>query len=434
MASISTDKNGLRRIQFIGADGTRRAIRLGKMPLKDVREIKTKVEALNAAAIAGNSWDTRTAEWVGDLSPVLYDKLAVVLLLPTRVDAERFALSGWLESYISGRADVKGTTAIVYGHTKRCLIGFFGADRAIDSITPGDADAWRIWLDQHEKLADNTVRRRCGIAKQFFRAAQRRRLIVENPFADLKGIGVRANKSRNYFLSLSDAQKVLDACPDAEWRLIFALSRFAGLRCPSEHLGLHWGDVDWERGRLTVHSPKTAHHGKESRIVPIFPELRPHLEGLWEQAEPGNESIITRYRAGSQNLRTQFERIIRRAGLEPWPKPFQNLRSTCETELAAQHPIQAVVEWLGNTQAVALRHYLQVTDADFDRAITKPRDAAQNPAQSGAVSPQDSPHAISTGVGGCVKPPENSACAPQCGLVNISLLGGTGLEPVTSTV
>ena len=28
------------------------------------------------------------------------------------------------------------------------------------------------------------------------------------------------------------AEKVLAACPDAEWRLIFALSRYAGLRCP----------------------------------------------------------------------------------------------------------------------------------------------------------------------------------------------------------
>jgi integrase len=66
---------------------------------------------------------------------------------------------------------------------------------------------------------------------------------------------------------------VIDACPDAEWRLIFALSRFGGLRCPSEHLALTWPDVDWERDRFRVDSSKTG-----LRWVPIFPELRPYLE------------------------------------------------------------------------------------------------------------------------------------------------------------
>jgi hypothetical protein len=39
-----------------------------------------------------------------------------------------------------------------------------------------------------------------------------------------------------------ERNKVLEACPNAEWRLIFALSRFGGLRCPSEHLVLTWAD------------------------------------------------------------------------------------------------------------------------------------------------------------------------------------------------
>jgi integrase len=60
--------------------------------------------------------------------------------------------------------------------------------------------------------------------------------------------------------------KVLEACPDVEWRLIFALSRFGGLRCPSEHLILSWADLDWERSRFRVESPKTG-----VRWVPIFP-------------------------------------------------------------------------------------------------------------------------------------------------------------------
>lgn len=73
-----------------------------------------------------------------------------------------------------------------------------------------------------------------------------------------------------------------------------------------------------------VHSPKTEHdERKESRQIPIFPELCHCLEQAWEDADPGTEYDITRYRDGNVNLRTQLERIIRKAGLKGWPKPWQ---------------------------------------------------------------------------------------------------------------
>ena len=64
-------------------------------------------------------------------------------------------------------------------------------------------------------------------------------------------------------------------------------------------------------------------------------------------------------------------KIIRRAGLKPWPKLFQNLRSTRQTELAEKHPLHVVCAWLGNKAAVAAEHYLQVTDADFSKAASE---------------------------------------------------------------
>ena len=75
--------------------------------------------------------------------------------------------------------------------------------------------------------------------------------------------------------------------------------------------------------------------------------------------------VVTRYREATQNLRTTFQKIIIRAGLELWPKLFQNLRSTRETELAETFPLQAVTAWMGNSQLVAARHYLQLTDEHF---------------------------------------------------------------------
>ena len=50
-----------------------------------------------------------------------------------------------------------------------------------------------------------------------------------NPF-DILPASVKANVQRFYLISLDETQKVLDACPDAQWRLLFALARYGGLR------------------------------------------------------------------------------------------------------------------------------------------------------------------------------------------------------------
>jgi integrase len=378
--------------------------------------VKTRVEILNAAKIAGHAVDGDAAGWVANLDAALADKLASVGLIPRRASA---SLGVFLDFYIEGRCDVKFRTRLWYRQTRENLVVFFGTGKALHEISEGDAEDWRLYLIG-KGYAEATVSRRCKYAKQFFSAAVRRRLVPANPFAVLKG-GTQENRSRDYFVTREETQKVIDACPDAQWRLLFALSRYGGLRCPSEHLALRWGDVDWERSRLTIHSPKTERHeGGGRRQVPIFPELRPHLEEVWEQAEPGTEYVITRYRDSNANLRTQLERIIRRAGLEPWLKLFQNLGSTRETELAERFPMHVICAWIGNTRAVAAKHYLQVTDQHYTRAL----EALQNPVQQPSASGRKASHAEKQE---CVFAEENDALR-DCTNVQVRL---AGIEPAT---
>lgn len=278
---------------------------------------------------------------------------------------------------------------------------------------------------EKNKLGDNTVRRHCGRAKQLFRAALRKRLIAENPFADMKGCAVQPNKSREHFVSRDVAAQVLAACPDHEWRLIFALARFGGLRTPSETLLLRWGDVDWERGRLLVRSPKTEHHdGKDSRLVPIFPELRPLLEAAFDRAAEGAEFVITRYRDANSNLRTQLLRIIANAGVTPWPKLFQNLRSTRETELTETFPLHVVTAWLGNSQLIAAKHYLQVTDSHF-------QEATQNPTQNGTEMGETDGKPVIRPLRENEKSPEFPGLSVSCRLLHKKTVPPTGVEPVS---
>ena len=190
---------------------------------------------------------------------------------------------------------------------------------------------------------------------------------------------------------------------------------------------MKWSDVDCQRSRMRVYSSKTEHHeGGESRLVPIFPELLPYLRDVFEDAEPGSEYVITRYRAHNVNLRTQLQRIIAKAGLKSWPKLFQNLRSTRETELAERWPEHVVCAWIGNSRVVAREHYLQVTEEHFDKAamVTDRTDGvAQNPTQQMSELSRKVPHTVH----------ESSFCDIKRGPASLckASVGDIGLEPMT---
>lgn len=428
MASIVNDAGGQRRIVFMAPDGNRKTIRLGKVTSRTAQEIKSKVERLVAATGANVSLDLETAQWIGGLGDKLAAKLAAAGLIPKQRAAK---LGDYLDAYVTRRTDIKPRTRINLIACKVRLTEFFGADKPLRDITPGDADAWLLFL--RERYANGTAGRTVKRAKQFFRAAVRDRLLSSNPFDDVKPPS-QANESRKFFVTREMADAVLQSCPDAEWRLIFSLCRFGGLRCPSELLFLKWGDVDWERERILIHSPKTEHlEGGGERWLPMFPELRSALEETFEAAEPGTVHVINRYRDGNQNLRTQLGRIIRRAGLKPWPKLFHNLRATRETELAADFPLHVVCTWIGNTAMIAQKHYLQVPDSYFQRA-------SQSGAKSGSLLAQKA--AQSPAVTDCQeyaeieKAPENRGFCQELALAGTSSqelgIPPRGLEPRSS--
>ena len=103
------------------------------------------------------------------------------------------------------------------------------------------------------------------------------------------------------------------------------------------------------------------------------------LEQAYDAAPEGSVNVI-KHCQGTKNYRKGLKEIILKAGLLPWPKLFNNLRSTRETELAKTYSLQAATAWIGNTTKIALGHYLQVTDDEWQNAITFR-------AESGAVSP-----------------------------------------------
>lgn len=209
--------------------------------------------------------------------------------------------------------------------------------------------------------------------RQFFKDAVEREILIKCPFAKIKG-GSQKIPARQRFISREPVERAMDKAIDLEWKLIIAFSRYGGVRVPSEILALRWSDIDWKDNRIHIRASKTEHHvGREARDIPLFPELRPLLLQAKAEALAGAVYVITRYRSAASNLRTQFLRTLDAAGVEHWPRAFQNMRSTRQTELTETFPEHVVCAWMGNTEKVAKNHYVQVTPAHFRRSSSRRR-------------------------------------------------------------
>jgi len=432
MASVSRDRDGRVRYLFFH-EGERQVIRLGRASEVDVETVTFFVGRILAARDNNRPIDSATADWLDGLPDERYDRIARTGLVEARAKREAPTL-GQLLTRFEEHGAVKATTKAARKQTTGSLRAHFGEDKRLDELTASDADEWRDELAA-SGLAPATVSKRVQCAKGILRCAVRWGMLDASPFADLRA-GSQANAERSVYVPVEVVERVLDACPDDEWRAIVALSRFAGLRCPSEIVGLRWGDIAWDAGRMTVRSPKTAGHGEAhaARVVPLDPRLKIILLDLFHDADYGEESIFPGVRSAS-NLRTGLLRILAVAGVSPWPRLFHNLRASCATDWVEKAPAQSAAKWLGHSPMISAKHYLHARDAHFDLiaggGAESGAQAAQNPAQRRKASEREESQRVSETP---EKPMKMRSDALRGASERKNKMGDTGLEPVTSSM
>ena len=118
------------------------------------------------------------------------------------------------------------------------------------------------------------------------------------------------------------------------------------------------------------------------------------------------------------------EKAIVAAGGVVWEKLFNALRATRDTELRNTFQSHVVDQWIGHDEAVAKRHYVQVTEDHFEQAA---HFTAQQAAEIGGKQQQAE---LATPVTPRAFPP-NSGASSRMPLVRV---GDEGLEPPTSTL
>lgn len=417
MASLQRIDEGGRkcwRLRF-SIDKRRCTVGLGSFDEAAALVAKEHIELLVDQLGRNRPPSVKTAQWLDKLPATIHDRLSSLGLAEARSRSKLpRTITAFMRAYIDSRSDWKKSCN--HKQSVDHLGRFLGRDIPLASLTRADADRFHRWMMSNDKgapgLSPNTAGQHIKRCRQMMRAAIHDRLIDDNAFDGIK-IDLRSDKSKNFFVDSAAAAAILEACPDQEWRVLFALARFGGLRCPSEVLGLRWSDIQWDRGRFKVRSPKTEKAGKAERIVPLFPEVLDELNSLFGLVAPGVRSpadgfVIARYRDIEANLRTQMGRIIDRAGLTRWPKPFMALRSSRRTELerSGRFANHVLNDWFGHTGAIAETHYLQVTEDDFSVAVVPSVDtsvvtslgqpqpprsikAQKNPGNSGAVMTAD---------------------------------------------
>ncbi|HWP39867.1 MAG TPA: hypothetical protein VNL70_02990, partial [Tepidisphaeraceae bacterium] len=120
--------------------------------------------------------DDETSRWLAGLPDVLHRRLVRVGLASPR-KRSGVTLGAFLDEYFASLA-VKPATLTAYGHTRRCLLEYFGESTLLADIGPADADKWRTWLKtanirdrQRQTMSESTIARRVGVARQMFRRA-----------------------------------------------------------------------------------------------------------------------------------------------------------------------------------------------------------------------------------------------------------------------
>jgi integrase len=255
-------------------------------------------------------------------------------------------------------------------------MGFFRGDPSIDGITVAQANDFRLWVSAHEfeqnerkyTLSDSSVHRHVVVARQIFQTALDEELIRKNPFANVKVPAVVVDKNWEY---VDDAtlQKILDACPDEPMRMLFRLTRWAGLR-QQEAMRLRWDQIDWDRRLLTVLPPTGKRTTKAKlRTTPIVPPLYDALRHWFEHATLGSPGPCAGVR--TNNLYRNVDAIMERAGVPRYADPFHTLRRNLATDWVEVHALLDVASWTGHSPQVLATFYHKTKATAVERVTGK---------------------------------------------------------------
>lgn len=369
MATIGKTRTGKWQVRFTWR-GKGHHITLGSVPEDSARQVAINIQRIIDCKKANVPTDAASAAWIRGLDMELRTRLVNYGLASA---TESLLLRDYLESRVQEavKAQQAENTLKMKRQVRDKMLLCWGTHLLLSDLTPHHGQQFVDYVTGANNV--NWARRQIQMARSFLSLAVDAGHIPINPFRGHSTAYVNIKGDRTCYITREQVDRLLANIRNWEWRFIIVMARYGGIRIPSEILPFRWRDFDFEQERITVTSPKMKRFGRGTRLLPMFPEIRDVLQERLEDrtltpVSPKNAVLQTQ----REGLYAKFKFRIRRAGLKPWPKLWINMRSTRETELIrAGYPLHVVCEWLGNSAQVAHKHYLQVTEEDWNRATGK---------------------------------------------------------------
>jgi len=239
------------------------------------------------------------------------------------------------------------------------LIAAFG-DVKVKHISNEEAERFIACL-QKEGLAPATNGRTLTILKGIFEKGSQWGYLTQNPARYIKKPQVP--KKEMAFLSPEEMKRLI-AATDERHRTLIMTACYTGMR-QSEVLGLAWGDIDWQSGKIYVRrvlqqgrffEPKTQTSRRAVIVPPVLVEaLRIHQLRQSVELDQNPLDLVFPNRAGrpmaSRNLSVRiFEPALRAAGLRK--VSFHALRHSYVSLLLSQgESIKFISRQVGHSSA-----------------------------------------------------------------------------------
>lgn len=303
--------------------------------------------------------------------------------VPQRTD-ERQTVHSFFDQWLEDKkSDIVPSTWTRYrellAHVNRAM-----GDQQLTRLNPAMFQRLYTRL-QNEGLSSTTTHHIHAVTQEALDAALQYGLIAANPLAAIKG--PRMEQTEMQTLDPQQTRMLLGAARGNNWEALYILAISTGMR-QGELLGLHWADVDLERGFLQVRytlssargggfrlgQPKTKRSRRRIDLSPhVIAALREHkvrqaeqrlkMGALWDSDSFPDlvfPNEIGRPMSGGNLLRRSFWALLEKAHL---PRiRFHDLRHTAATLMIMEgYSAKTVSERLGHASVnITLDRYSHV--------------------------------------------------------------------------
>ncbi len=238
--------------------------------------------------------------------------------------------------------------------------------KSLPQLSPLDAEEFK--LKRSNEVSPVSVNIELRSLKAAFNVAVQWKLIVENPFQNVKQVRVPYKESRH--LSSAEFEILLKSVADPNLRGLFKFAVLTMMRL-GEIVNLRWPDLDLAGRWIHVRSSGEFRvKGGKPRSVPMSEEVYRLLASRVQVGEYVFSDRVGR-KLNPGTISHQFKKAVRKAGL-PDSIHFHNLRHTGISWLINKGVPQAFVQRIaGHSSLIVTQVYTHFEDESLKLAINQ---------------------------------------------------------------